>query len=81
MNITINDLNQICKVLNSRLGLDGTSNDAFYVDKDTGGYRLERADGREYGPRADRKTVYHYISGMLEGINIAANLENEGKVV
>ena len=79
MNVTIKDLNQICKVLNNRLGIPGSCREAFYIDKDAGGYRLFQANGREYGPRADRKTVYHYISGMIDVINRANNLENEGK--
>ena len=79
MNITINDLNQICKVLNNRLGIPLSCREAFYIDKDHSGYRLFQANGMEYGPRADRKTVYHYISGMIDGINRANNLENEGK--
>ena len=70
MNIAIKDLHQICKVLNNRLGIPGSCREAFYIDKDAGGYRLFQANGREYGPRADRKTVYNYISGMLEGIEI-----------
>ena len=70
MNITIKDLNQICKVLNTRLKIEGSSGTAFYIDHHAGGYRLMRADGREYGPRADRKTVYHYISGMIDGIEL-----------
>lgn len=70
MNVTIGDLNQIAKVLNNLLGIDGKSKEAFYIDHHAGGYRLERADGRVYGPRSDRKTVYHYISGMIDGIKI-----------
>ena len=70
MNITIKDLNQICKVLNSRLGIPGSCREAFYIDKDSGGYRLFQANGMEYGPRADRKTVYNYISGIIDGIEI-----------
>ena len=70
MNVTTENLNQICKVLNDRLGLDGSAKDAFYIDKDADGYHLERVDGRSYGPRADRKTVYNYISGMIDAINL-----------
>lgn len=70
MNVTTENLNQICGFLNIRLGIDGTSKDAFLIDKDDGGYRLERADGRQYGPRSDRKTVYRYISGMIDGIEL-----------
>ena len=81
MNITIKDLNQICKVLNNRLGIHGSSGTAFYIDKDAGGYRLFQANGKEYGPRADRKTVYNYISGMIDGLELTARYENEGKGV
>lgn len=72
MNITIGDLNQICKVLNNRLGIPGSFREAFYIDKDASGYRLFQANGKEYGPRADRKTVFHYISGIIAGIELTA---------
>ena len=70
MNVAIKDLNQICKVLNNRLGIPGSCREAFYIDKDAGGYRLFQANGKEYGPRADRKTVFHYISGIIDGIEL-----------
>ena len=81
MNITIKDLNQICKVLNNRLGIPGSCREAFYIDHHAGGYRLLRADGREYGPRANRVTIFHYISGMIDGLELTARYENEGKGV
>ena len=76
---TEKDLNQIIHVLNNRLDIDGSSNNAFQIDHCNGGYRLEQVNGKTYGRRTTRENLYWQIDAMIDGIKVARDLENEGK--
>lgn len=76
---TEKDLQQIVRVLNSRCGFDPSSKEGFQIDHCNGGYRLEQVTGKAYGRRTTRENLYWQIGAMIDGINIARNLENDGK--
>lgn len=76
---TEKDLQQIVRVLNSHCGFDPSGTDGFQIDHCNGGYRLEQVNGETYGRRTTRENLYWQIEAMISGINIARNLENEGR--
>ena len=76
---TEKDLQQIVRVLNNRLDIDGSSKDAFQIDHCNGGYKLEQVNGKAYGRRTTRENLYWQIDAMIDGIKVARNLENKGR--
>jgi hypothetical protein len=67
---TEKELNQIVRVLNNRLDIDGTSKDAFLIDHCNDGYRLEQVNGKTYGIRTTRENLYWQIDAMIEGVKL-----------